>query len=53
MILKCSHPRPVFSPPDKITKKPRGFTFVQYRRVEDATDAVRAMDGRVNMTHSL
>ena len=38
---------PVFSPPDKLTKKPRGFTFVQYRRAEDASDAVRGMDGRV------
>ena len=39
---------PVFSPPDRVTRKPRGFTFIQFRRPEDAEDAVRGMDGRVS-----
>ena len=38
----------VFSPKDRDTKKPRGFTFCQYRRVEDAEDAVKGMHGRVS-----
>lgn len=37
----------VFSPKDKETRKPRGFTFCQYRRREDAEDAVKGMDKRV------
>ena len=37
----------VFSPKDKETRKPRGFTFCQYRRKEDAEDAVKGMDKRV------
>lgn len=39
---------PVFSPVHRDTKKPRGFTFCQYRREEDAADAVRGMSGRVS-----
>ena len=39
----------VFSPVHRDTKKPRGFTFCQYRREEDAADAVRGMSGRVSM----
>ena len=39
----------VFSPVHRDTKKPRGFTFCQYRRAEDAADAVRGMSGRVSM----
>lgn len=38
----------VFSPKDKETRQPRGFTFCQYRRKEDAEDAVKGMDKRVN-----
>ncbi len=37
----------MFSPKDKETRKPRGFTFCQYRRKEDADDAVKGMDKRV------
>lgn len=37
----------VFSPKDKETRKPRGFTFCQYRRREDANEAVKGMDKRV------
>ena len=39
---------PVFSPVHRDTKKPRGFTFCQYRREEDVADAVRGMSGRVS-----
>lgn len=37
----------MFSPKDRETRKPRGFTFCQYRRKEDAEDAVKGMDKRV------
>ena len=37
----------MFSPKDRETKKPRGFTFCQYRRKEDAAEAVKGMDKRV------
>lgn len=37
----------MFSPKDRETRKPRGFTFCQYRRKEDAADAVKGMDKRV------
>jgi hypothetical protein len=37
----------VFSPKDRESRKPRGFTFCQYRRKEDAADAVKGMDKRV------
>lgn len=37
----------VFSPKDKDTRKPRGFTFCQYKRKEDAEEAVKGMDKRV------
>ena len=37
----------MFLPKYKDTQKPRGFTFCQYRRKEDAADAVKGMDGRV------
>lgn len=37
----------VFSPKDRETRKPRGFTFCQYRRREDACEAVKGMDKRV------
>jgi len=38
----------VFSPKTKDDlKKPRGFTFCQYRRKEDAASAIAGMDGRV------
>ena len=40
-------PPSVFSPKDRETRKPRGFTFCQYRRKEDAADAVKGMDKRV------
>ena len=40
----------MFSPKDKVTRKPRGFTFCQYRRKEDAEDAVKGMDKRVGST---
>ena len=43
------HLSTVFSPVHRDTKKPRGFTFCQYRREEDAADAVRGMSGRVSM----
>lgn len=42
----------MFSPKDRETKKPRGFTFCQYRRKEDAAEAVKGMDKRVGyLTH--
>lgn len=37
----------VFSPKDRETRKARGFTFCQYRRKEDAAEAVKGMDKRV------
>ena len=37
----------VFSPKDRETREPRGFTFCQYRRREDAEDAVKGMNKRV------
>ena len=37
----------VFTPTDRMTKKSRGFTFIRYRRQEDADDAIRGMNGRV------
>ena len=37
----------MFTPKNKETDKPRGFTFIRYRRVEDAEDAIRGMNGRV------
>lgn len=42
-------PPPVFTPTDKVTQKPRNFTFIRYRRPEDADDAVRGMNGRVRV----
>ncbi len=43
----------MFSPRDKETHLPRGFTFCQYRRREDAEDAVKGMDKRVGtITHT-
>ena len=40
----------VFTPTDRVTKKSRGFTFIRYRRQEDADDAIRGMNGRVRPT---
>ena len=40
-------PPTVFSPKHRETRKPRGFTFCQYRRREDAAEAVKGMDKRV------
>ena len=37
----------VFSPPDRETRKPRGFTFVKFCNPEDAESAIKAMDGTV------
>ncbi len=37
----------VFSPKDKESRKPRGFTFCQYKKKEDAEDAVKGMNNRV------
>lgn len=48
-VIALYHLLIVFSPVHRDTKKPRGFTFCQYRRAEDAADAVRGMSGRVSM----
>ena len=37
----------VFTPKNRENDKPRGFSFLRYRRVEDAEDAIRGMNGRV------
>ena len=37
----------MFTPKNRETDKPRGFSFIRYRRVEDAEDAIRGMNGRV------
>ena len=37
----------VFTPKNRENDKPRGFSFIRYRRVEDAEDAIRGMSGRV------
>lgn len=52
LVLFCA----VFSPKDRETRKPRGFTFCQYRRKEDADEAVKGMHKRVgslarNLSH--
>ena len=39
----------VFMPKERDTRKPKGFTFCQYKRKEDATDAIKGMNGRVSM----
>ena len=39
----------VFSPKDRESRRPRGFTFCQYRKKEEAEAAVKAMDGRVRI----
>lgn len=39
----------VFSPPDRETRKPRGFTFVKFCNPEDAESAIKAMDGTVKL----
>ena len=36
-------------PKDRDTRKPKGFTFCQYKRKEDAEDAIKGMNGRVSM----
>ena len=36
-------------PKERDTRKPKGFTFCQYKRKEDATDAIKGMNGRVSM----
>lgn len=35
---------------DKETGRSRGFGFVKYENVEDAKDALEAMNGKVNHT---
>lgn len=41
----------VFSPPDRETRKPRGFTFVKFCNPEDAESAIKAMDGTVGFVY--
>ena len=43
---------PVFMPKDKDTRKPKGFSFCQYKRKEDAEDAIKGMNGRVSWLDS-
>lgn len=40
----------VFSPPDRETRKPRGFTFVKFCNPEDAESAIKAMDATVKFS---
>ena len=35
-------------PKDRDTRKPKGFAFCQYKRKEDAEDAIKGMNGRVS-----
>ena len=35
-------------PKERDTRKPKGFTFCQYKRKEDAEDAIKGMNGRVS-----
>ena len=44
----CSLTRAVFMPKERDTRKPKGFTFCQYKRKEDAEDAIKGMNGRVS-----
>ena len=44
-----THTVAVFMPKERDTRKPKGFTFCQYKRKEDATDAIKGMNGRVSM----
>lgn len=36
-------------PKDRDTRKPKGFSFCQYKRKEDAEDAIKGMNGRVSV----
>ena len=37
----------MLTPKNRENDKPKGFSFIRYRRVGDAEDAVRGMNGRV------
>lgn len=47
VIIYCFGTHVVYTPKDRNTDKPRGFTFICYRRVENAEEAIRGMNGRV------
>ena len=36
-------------PKERDTRKPKGFSFCQYKRKEDAEDAIKGMNGRVSV----
>jgi RNA recognition motif-containing protein len=37
----------VFTPKERDSDKPRNFSFICYRKIENAEEAIRGMNGRV------
>lgn len=49
LIFWPPHTHTVYTPKDRETDKLRSFTFIKYRRPENAEEAIRGMNGRVRV----